>query len=797
MRALEGRSLLLFLRLRDLTYVMLAMLVMVNGSATARAETYQYDVLGRLIIVNTDDSHQINYAYDAAGNRIQIKNIGFPPVATTGLVLNLNYNSPGSLVLSGTGQIQSYQVATQGAKGNATISANVVTYTPNNLAYGTDTFTYTATGPGGTSSPASVSVTIASPAAPTASSGLSLSTAYNTAKSITLSASGVVAGYQVASQGVQGNVSISGRTATYTPNNLAYGSDSFTYVAIGPGTVSQPITVSVSIASPPPPTATSNLSLSTAYLTPSSVVLSGSGVITGYQVASQGVQGNVSISGRTATYTPNNLAYGSDSFTYVAIGPGTVSAPVPVAVSITPPPAPAAKPSLSLTSTFNGSGSVGLSGSGVITGFAIATQGAKGFATISGTTCTYVPYSNAYGADSFSYVATGPGTISAAVSVSVTINNPPPPSAGPVSGSVPDTGAVTVTLAPSGVWTSLNVVGQPSHGSAQINPGTATATYSAGGNYAGQDSFQYSATGPGGTSAAGTVTINVTPVALTVAPMSLAVPYNGSNGAMAQVSGPNDYNIAIQTGPAHGTASVYPGGAGFSYTANTSYYGPDSFTYYAKNSYESSAPQTVTITVANPPPPDANSGSMNTNYASSGSQVLSVYGVFQNVIIGSPPKYGNVTFNGATATYSPSPGFYGNDAFTFYAIGPGGNSPTVTELVSVAAPAAPSVNETTYSKLSLGAAVEYATPDLVISPQSGPSPYTYAWTLVSGDSSLTVASTTAANRFTWMAPQDNQQHTGVWQATVTDAAGARTVSPLINVTVERDAKPSCTGKICQ
>lgn len=96
-----------------------------------------------------------------------------------------------------------------------------------------------------------IGVTAAIPAAPSAGA-VSASTAYNTPKAIALAPSGAYTSLAVASGPSHGWASISGTTATYTPNGLYSGSDSFTYTATGPGGTSAPATVSVTVGAPPP-----------------------------------------------------------------------------------------------------------------------------------------------------------------------------------------------------------------------------------------------------------------------------------------------------------------------------------------------------------------------------------------------------------------------------------------------------------------------------------------------------------------------------------------------------------------
>src|SRR3546814_9844442 len=72
------------------------------------------------------------------------------------------------LSASVTGVHAGIAVATQPSHGAAAVSGDIVTYTPTAGYYGADSFTYTATGPGGTSTPATVTLAVATPPAPVA-----------------------------------------------------------------------------------------------------------------------------------------------------------------------------------------------------------------------------------------------------------------------------------------------------------------------------------------------------------------------------------------------------------------------------------------------------------------------------------------------------------------------------------------------------------------------------------------------------------------------------------------------------
>src|SRR3546814_6375815 len=89
-------------------------------------------------------------------------------------------------------------VATAPAHGTASVAGDVVAYTPAAGYFGADSFTYTATGPGGTSAPATVSLTVGTPPAPTAGDKSGVAVAYDTATSVDLS--GSIAGVHTRSE---------------------------------------------------------------------------------------------------------------------------------------------------------------------------------------------------------------------------------------------------------------------------------------------------------------------------------------------------------------------------------------------------------------------------------------------------------------------------------------------------------------------------------------------------------------------------------------------------------------------
>jgi large repetitive protein len=255
------------------------------------------------------------------------------------------YNTATSINLSGsiTGvDITAVNVATPPTHGAVSVSGETVTYTPSSTFYGgTDSFTYTATNPGGTSTPATVTVTVGPPAIPVVTAK-SASTPYNTATNIDLAGSitGVdITTVSVATPPAHGTVSVSGETVTYTPSSIFYGgTDSFTYTATNPGGSSAPATVTITVTPLSVPTVAA-ISVSTTTGTPvqiaATVDASGPMPFTGVSVASAPAHGSASAQGSQITYTPATGFVGTDSFTYQVANHFGSSAPATITVAVT------------------------------------------------------------------------------------------------------------------------------------------------------------------------------------------------------------------------------------------------------------------------------------------------------------------------------------------------------------------------------------------------------------------------------------------------------------------------------
>jgi large repetitive protein len=160
-----------------------------------------------------------------------------------------------------TGPITSIAIASSPTHGTATVSGVAIVYTPTHDFFGTDTLTYIATGPGGTSAPATVTITVTPLAVPTVAAQTATVIAGNT---VTINAAnGATGGPFTATTIVKaptsGTVNVSGTSINYTAAAGASGQVSFTYTLSNAFGVSLPAAVTVTV-DPRPIVASQNVS---------------------------------------------------------------------------------------------------------------------------------------------------------------------------------------------------------------------------------------------------------------------------------------------------------------------------------------------------------------------------------------------------------------------------------------------------------------------------------------------------------------------------------------------------------
>ena len=263
-----------------------------------------------------------------------------PPVANNG-TLTVAYNAaatPVPLNITG-GTPTSVAIATPAGNGTAIATGTTITYQPTPGFAGTDSFTYTATNSGGTSAPATITVTVNDPVITiTASGGFAATVAVPYTQTFTWNGGAQPwGGYQVTN--LPAGLSITGTTAnSVTVSGTPTQAGSFTLNASatdsstgnGPYSVGQAFTLTV--AGPALALAPAGTTFVAPYSVAYSQSFTASGGIGPYTYAQTGTlpQG-LSFAGNTVSGTPTTP--GSFSFTITATDTGATGTGSPFTVA--------------------------------------------------------------------------------------------------------------------------------------------------------------------------------------------------------------------------------------------------------------------------------------------------------------------------------------------------------------------------------------------------------------------------------------------------------------------------------
>jgi len=219
-----------------------------------------------------------------------------------------------------------YSVSTQPQHGTLTINAGAGTYTPNANYHGADTFAYIATNVDGTSNIGTIVATITPLDDEPNSMDVTATTDEDNAIEITLQAEeydGDNIEFQVRNNPSNGSVTISGTTATYTPNQDWNGTDTFNFEAVDSNARSVLNVATATITVNPvndAPTVENVDDIESMLTQTIDITLPGAdidGDNLSYSIVSQPSNGTIeSITNNIVKYIPNSV--GDDSFTFQA-----------------------------------------------------------------------------------------------------------------------------------------------------------------------------------------------------------------------------------------------------------------------------------------------------------------------------------------------------------------------------------------------------------------------------------------------------------------------------------------------
>jgi len=568
-----------------------------------------------------------------------------PPVVQD-MSLSTDEDTAINITLAGSdpeGESITYSLVDDSNNATVTISGNVANYVPNAHFNGTDTFTYKANDGTSDSNIGTVTITVNAIDDDPNTNDVSATTDEDTAVDISLTADeydGQNYSFGIIANPSNGTVSLSGTTATYTPNQDWNGTDTFTFEAtddrimFGKRNVAT-ATITVNAINDAP---TSNeVNGASDEDTAVNIELSATDVegdnLT-YSIVSDVSNGTTSISGSTLTYTPNQDWNGTDTFTY-KVNDGTVDSntsngtvtiaavnDAPVANDVT----------ISTNETRFISVDITLDATDVegdnLT-YSIPSEPSDGTASLNGNVVTYVPTTDWNGEDSFTYKANDGTVDSNTATVTITVNavNDAPTTGGDINASTNEDTAVDITMSGTDVdgdaLTYHPDAPNSEHGSASLNGNVLTFTPTA--DWNGTTTINYKVND--GNLDSNTSVITITVNAVEDAPIAHDISASVSEdttGNIIKIKGDNagatdaendDLTLTILSLPSNGiiyndAGGGLPDGDALAvgdeltsfftiYNPNANYYGTDTFTFKANDGTADSNTGTVTITVNN------------------------------------------------------------------------------------------------------------------------------------------------------------------------------------------------------
>jgi large repetitive protein len=573
-----------------------------------------------------------------------------------------------------------YIIVANPTKGVLSGTGAARTYTPNANANGADSFTFKVNDGSLDSNIATVTITVTAINDAPVAAGQAVAVAKNVAKAITLSGSDVEGSaltYTVVSNPINGTLTGTGASRSYTPTASYVGADSFTF-KVNDGTVDSAVaTVSISVQNTAP--VANAQSVTTNEDTAKAITLTGSdanGDPLTYSIVADPTKGVLSGTGAARTYTPNTNATGTDSFTF-KVNDGTVDGSVAtVSITITGiNDAPVAN-AQTVTTNEDTAKAITLAANDVdgnpLT-YTVLTNPTKGVLSGAGAARTYTPNANTNGADSFTFKVND-GTVdsnTATVTINVVaVNDIPVANAQNVIALKNIAKAITLTGSDvEGSTLTYTVVTNPLNG---VLSGTGAArTYTPNANYVGADSFTFKVNDGTVDSATATVSITVQNTNSAPAADAQTVTTNEDTAKAITLTGSDaDGNALTYIIVANPTKGVLSGtGAARTYTPNANANGADSFTFKVNDGIVDSGVATVsiTITAVNDVPVAVNQ-STNTLEDTAKAITLGAIDVDGNPLtftLVTVPAKGALTGSGSLRTYTPNPDVNGADSFSF------------------------------------------------------------------------------------------------------------------------------------
>ena len=602
------------------------------------------------------------------------------------------------------GDTLTYEVTSQPANGTLSGTAPDLVYTPNENYHGADSFSFTVSDGTAISEPASIGITINAINDTPEATVQNITLDEDSTLTVVLTGNdidGDTLSYAVTTQPTNGTLSGEAPNFTYTPNENYNGTDSFSFTVSDGTATSEPVSIGITVnaINDIPEATEQNLTLEEdSSLT---VVLTGNdidGDTLSYAVTTQPTNGTLSGEAPNFTYTPNENYNGTDSFSFTVSDGTAISEPANIGITINAINDTPEATAQNITLDEDSIQIVVLTGSdidGDTLSYAVTTQPANG--TLSGTApdLTYTPNENYHGTDTFSFTVSDGTATSEPATVSITINAiNDTPAATSQSVSLDEDATVAIVLTGEdidGDHLSYTISTQPTNG--QLTGEAPNLTYTPNENYNGTDSFSFTVSD--GTAASEPANIDISVNAINDKPTATAqtVSLNEDDTLDITLTGDDIDGDAlafeITQLPDNGTIS---GDApNLTYTPATNFYGEDQISFVVKDSSETSAPATITITI-DPvnDRPEGTPQSLNVNSGKAFNITLSGTDIETETLsysIASQPENGSLSGTAPDIIYTSHANYHGADSFTFTAND--GNATSTATTISLVVNAIP------------------------------------------------------------------------------------------------------------
>lgn len=194
--------------------------------------------------------------FNFQGTQAYTITVGEPTPIIVNQTSSTGANTPvtiAGVIPADTGPITSLTITQQPAHGTATVSGLNIIYTPTHDYFGSDSLKYTATGPGGTSAPATVAITVAAGAVPVATAQ---SAAVLAGKSVTIHAAagatnGPFTAVTLVGTPATGTATVQGTDIVYAADPNASGTVGFDFTLSNAFGASQPAHVTITVNARP------------------------------------------------------------------------------------------------------------------------------------------------------------------------------------------------------------------------------------------------------------------------------------------------------------------------------------------------------------------------------------------------------------------------------------------------------------------------------------------------------------------------------------------------------------------